>query len=73
MRRFAESCWRAGTPAPAMCRSSLDTSVAGRSFGEALVDFAAAYADQTEADWQTLRRSKHATRAARAKAAAAKK
>ncbi len=46
----------------------------GDSFAEALVNFAVAYADQTEADWEELRKSKHAPRsAARTKAAAAKK
>jgi hypothetical protein len=33
---------------------------AGQSFAEALVRFAVAYADQTEQDWQALRKSKHA-------------
>jgi uncharacterized protein (DUF2252 family) len=34
----------------------------GESFVEAMVDFAVAYADQTEADWEALRKSKHAPR-----------
>jgi uncharacterized protein (DUF2252 family) len=43
----------------------------GGSFADAMVDFAVAYADQTEADWEALRKSKHAPRiATRAKAAA---
>ena len=33
----------------------------GESFGEALVNFAVAYADQTEADWETLRKSQQCT------------
>jgi uncharacterized protein (DUF2252 family) len=46
----------------------------GESFAEAIVDFAVAYADQTEADWQALRKSKHAPRSVmRAKKAATKK
>jgi len=45
----------------------------GGSFGEALVNFAVAYADQTEADWETLRKSHHASGAARRKDAATKK
>jgi uncharacterized protein (DUF2252 family) len=46
----------------------------GESFALAIVDFAVAYADQTEADWEALRKSKHAPRrAVRARAAAAKK
>jgi hypothetical protein len=45
----------------------------GDSFAEAMVDFAVAYADQTEADWQELRKSKHAhRRAIRAKSTAVK-
>jgi uncharacterized protein (DUF2252 family) len=32
----------------------------GASFAEAVANFALAYADQTEADWEQLRRSKHA-------------
>ncbi len=46
----------------------------GDSFCNALADFAVAYADQTEADWEQLRRSKHASRGAfRMKAAAGNK
>ncbi len=46
----------------------------GDSFADALADFAVAYADQTEADWEQLRRSKHApSSAAPMKAAAGKK
>jgi uncharacterized protein (DUF2252 family) len=46
----------------------------GGSFAEAMVEFAVAYADQTEADWEALRKSKHASRSAtRVKAAATKK
>lgn len=46
----------------------------GGTFTEALVEFAVAYADQTEADWETLRKSKHASRnPTPAKAAAPKK
>ena len=41
----------------------------GISLAKALADFAVAYADQTEADWQELRRAKHA-RGTRKKAAA---
>jgi uncharacterized protein (DUF2252 family) len=42
----------------------------GESFTKAMVAFALAYAGQTEADWETLRRSKHAPRvAAQAKTA----
>jgi len=38
-----------------------------------MVSFAVAYADQTEADWQQLRKSKHALgRTPRSKAVAAK-
>jgi hypothetical protein len=33
---------------------------AGQSFADALARFALAYADQTEQDWQGLRKSKHA-------------
>jgi uncharacterized protein (DUF2252 family) len=36
----------------------------GASFAEAILKFAVAYADQTEADWELLRKSKHAARAA---------
>jgi uncharacterized protein (DUF2252 family) len=43
----------------------------GESFADAIVNFAMAYADQTEADWELLRKSKHLRPAAsRAKAAA---
>jgi uncharacterized protein (DUF2252 family) len=35
----------------------------GESFADAIVEFAVAYADQTDADWITLRGSKHAARA----------
>ena len=45
----------------------------GESFADAMVNFAAAYADQTEADWTALRRSKHATARASAKKVAGKK
>jgi hypothetical protein len=47
----------------------------GNNFANALADFAVAYADQTEADWEALRRSKHApSRSAnRTKAAAGNK
>ena len=46
----------------------------GHSFTEATVNFAVAYADQTEADWQALRKSKQSIRsAATAKAAGKKK
>jgi uncharacterized protein (DUF2252 family) len=45
----------------------------GGSLGEALMNFAVAYADQTETDWQTLRKSNHAPRAARKEGAAARK
>ena len=45
----------------------------GGSFGEALVNFAVAYADQTEADWETLRKSDHAPSTAPKKGAATKK
>jgi uncharacterized protein (DUF2252 family) len=46
----------------------------GASFADAMVAFAVAYADQTEADWTALRKSKHAPRSAvRKKAAATKK
>lgn len=46
----------------------------GDSFADALVNFAVAYADQTEADWEVLRRSKHASRSTvRMKAAEGKK
>jgi uncharacterized protein (DUF2252 family) len=42
----------------------------GESFTKAMVGFAVAYAGQTEADWETLRKSKHSSRvAARAKTA----
>jgi uncharacterized protein (DUF2252 family) len=34
----------------------------GESFTRAMVDFAVAYANQTEADWESLRKSKHAVR-----------
>lgn len=45
----------------------------GEIFTEAMVNFAVAYADQTEADWQELRKSKHArVRTLRSKAAVAK-
>ncbi len=44
----------------------------GDSLADALVDFAVAYADQTESDWEQLRKSKHAPRGAM-RAAAAKK
>jgi uncharacterized protein (DUF2252 family) len=44
----------------------------GASFTKAMVDFAVAYARQTEADWEALRKSRHAPRvAARVRAAAA--
>ena len=43
----------------------------GGCFGEALVDFAVAYADQTEADWEQLRKSNHAPRTSGKKSAAA--
>ncbi|PSH04641.1 MAG: DUF2252 domain-containing protein [Acidobacteria bacterium] len=42
----------------------------GDSFSKAIVDFAVAYADQTETDWKALRESRRATKT---KAAAAKK
>jgi uncharacterized protein (DUF2252 family) len=46
----------------------------GQRFAEAIVNFAVAYADQTEADWSALRRSKQSLRgAARRKAATKKK
>jgi uncharacterized protein (DUF2252 family) len=46
----------------------------GESLAEAMVNFAVSYADQTEADWELLRKSKHASRAASsAKSAVAKK
>jgi hypothetical protein len=46
----------------------------GESFAEAIVDFAVAYADQTEADWEKLRKSKHAPRGTgQEKAAVAKR
>jgi uncharacterized protein (DUF2252 family) len=46
----------------------------GDSLADALVDFAVAYADQTESDWEELRRSKHASHGtARMKAVAGKK
>lgn len=46
----------------------------GDSFANALVNFAVAYADQTEADWEQLRKSLHAPRsAAPMKAVAGKK
>ena len=46
----------------------------GESFAEAIVDFAIAYADQTEADWEKLRKSKHAPRGTgQEKAAVAKR
>jgi uncharacterized protein (DUF2252 family) len=35
----------------------------GESLAEAIVEFAVAYADQTEADWEALRAAKHAGRA----------
>ena len=31
----------------------------GKSFADAIVEFGVAYADQTEADWETLRKSRH--------------
>jgi uncharacterized protein (DUF2252 family) len=34
----------------------------GDSFADAVADFAVAYADQSEADWRALRKSKHAKR-----------
>ncbi len=37
----------------------------GDSFADALVNFAVAYADQTEADWDELRKSKQTLRNAR--------
>jgi uncharacterized protein (DUF2252 family) len=46
----------------------------GPSFTDAMVEFAVAYADQTESDWEALRKSKHgARRAPSARAPAAKK
>ena len=33
----------------------------GKRFAEAILKFAEAYADQTERDWEALRRSKHVT------------
>ena len=36
----------------------------GAKFGEAIAEFADAYADQTERDWQTLLKSRHAPKAA---------
>jgi uncharacterized protein (DUF2252 family) len=44
----------------------------GHSLADALADFAVAYADQTEADWEQLRKSKHAQRSASQRKAAAK-
>jgi uncharacterized protein (DUF2252 family) len=45
----------------------------GESIADAIMEFAEAYADQTEADWEALRKSKKAPRSAtRAKAAAKK-
>jgi uncharacterized protein (DUF2252 family) len=47
---------------------------AGGSFADAMVDFAIAYANQTEADWEVLRKSEDAHgNAARTKSTAAKK
>jgi len=46
---------------------------AGDSFSEAITDFAVAYADQTEADWEVLRKSKHTPRYASSKKATARK
>ncbi|HEY0795980.1 MAG TPA: DUF2252 domain-containing protein [Acidisarcina sp.] len=37
----------------------------GAKFDEALASFAAAYADQTEADWKTLRKTRHLSKAAK--------
>jgi len=36
----------------------------GASFTKAMVEFAVAYADQTETDWESLRKSRHAPRVA---------
>lgn len=35
----------------------------GKRFGDAILDFAEAYADQTESDWETLLKSKHGQKA----------
>lgn len=44
----------------------------GKRFGEALVKFAEAYADQTERDWEALRKSRHGKKQRTAKKAAGK-
>jgi uncharacterized protein (DUF2252 family) len=46
---------------------------AGDSFSDAIAEFAVAYADQTEADWEVLRSSKRAPRNASSTKAAARK
>jgi len=46
----------------------------GESFTDAIMEFAVAYANQTEADWEALRKSRHAPRrSARARSAMANK
>ena len=41
----------------------------GKRFGEAILKFAEAYADQTEKDWETLRKSRHVAKKRVSKAA----
>jgi uncharacterized protein (DUF2252 family) len=45
----------------------------GPTLVNAMVNFAVAYADQTEADWEVLKKSRHAQRRVKAKAATTKK
>jgi hypothetical protein len=46
----------------------------GESFTKAIMEFAVAYANQTEADWEALRKSRHVPRRSpRARSAAANK
>ena len=59
MPRFAANSWPEATPAPAMPASSPDTSAMARRLTRRYLEFAEAYADQTQKDWQALLKSKH--------------
>ncbi len=55
--RSAASCWPAATPAPAIPLVLAGYIGSGDGFAEALAKFGSLYADQTEKDWQDLRRT----------------
>ena len=55
--KSAANCWPAATPAPATRSVIAGYIGSGDGFAEALAKFGVAYADQTEKDWEELRRS----------------